>query len=125
MDRFVEKRARPAQQQAATFSSVNDLLTWAGSNSQAACTLVSSPDTLLHNGMSSTASLTSTFSGVCAETVASNQLHAYLQDSGFPDISKFRHLASIEKDSDCRLEQSGLTSWARMHAWEYLRFLQS
>ena len=58
--------------------------------------------------MVKTSSLTSISSGICAETVASNMLHAYIQDNGFPDTTKFRHLASVERDHECRLEQTVL-----------------
>ena len=113
MDRFLVQRAQPPDvipdmtHNASAVSSLTDLLRWPHANSYAAVSSgIIAPTYLLHAGMVKTSSLTSTFSGICAETVASNMLHAYIQDNGFPDTTKFRHLASVERDHECRLEQS-------------------
>ena len=90
-------------------TSLDVLFTWPHANSIAATRHgIVEPAHMLHDGMAHTKSLTSFFSGVCAETVASDMLHAYLQHNGFPDMAEFGHLASVEKDNECRLEQQVL-----------------
>ena len=92
-----------------TVASFDDLFTWPHANFIATARHgIVEPAHMLHDGMAHTKSLTSSFNGVCAETVASNMLHAYLQRNGFPDMPKFEHLASVEKDNECRLEQQVL-----------------
>ena len=87
-------------------SSVADLLLWPQANASAAAKAgVIDPDARvcdayrqLHDGV------TSAFSGVCAETVASNCLIAHEKKHGH-DILHPVHHSSIDKDEDCAIEQ--------------------
>ena len=85
---------------------VDDLFKWPGMNAAAATTCgVTDPNDKLYDCNCWKKSLTSSFSGVCTETVASNMLHSQCQQTHDADMIKFQHLASIERNHACRLEQ--------------------
>ena len=105
---------------------IDDLFRWPAMNSLASTRHgISDPDNTLQTGMHATKSITSAFSGVCAETVASNMMHCYCQQVTGDTTAKFQHLASVERDTECRLEQTVLPNGPTCRFPDIINFVSS
>ena len=133
MDRYLVQPSHAAPLSAAAsvcttdcVTCIDDLFRWPAMNSLASTRHgISDPDNTLQTGMHATKSITSAFSGVCAETVASNMLHSYCQQVTGDTTAKFQHLASVERDTECRLEQTVLPNGPTCRFPDIINFVSS
>ena len=90
-------------------SHLEDVFKWPRQNSSVMeSDHVSCPRQRVYDTINATRSLTSAFSGIVAETIALNILCADIDREHVSDslVAHPVHLASVERDAECRLEQS-------------------